>query len=189
VLLRRDTDHYSTEAAFLQRLLEEGMRDAHVLQQSIEYLEQSNQSLTAHTNSLEEARREVLAQVNTEKELLRIQERDVMSAKHALDTMKSGSGEGLPRVSQGKHTQENLRDLIQKPSDEFEQVQRQTRQAIAQDPVAAPWHATPFGGAAPAFGAAAPAFGDLGSNSTFGASLHDRAAPKLPFDNRCREGV
>merc|ERR1712217_466152 len=101
------------------------MRDAKVLQQSIEYLEQSNLSLAAHTQSLEEARREVLQQVNTEKDLLRIQERDVIAAKHALETLQSGSGEGFARTTLRKtEANDGFRDFpMHQPSDE---VQRPT---------------------------------------------------------------
>merc|ERR1712151_1310484 len=48
ILLRRDHDHYGKEAGFLQKLFDEGMQDIQATQQSIEYLETSNQSLFAH---------------------------------------------------------------------------------------------------------------------------------------------
>lgn len=97
ILLRRDRGHYGAEATFLQRLFDEGTRDAQALQQSIEYLEQSNQSLAAHTKSLEEARREILEQVKVEKELLRKEEFEAQSAKQALETLRGAGTDGMAR--------------------------------------------------------------------------------------------
>jgi len=99
ILLRRDRGHYGNEVAFLQRLFDEGTLDASALQQSIEYLEQSNQSLSAHTQSLEEARREILAQVRLEKELLRKEEVEAQSAKQALETLRGAGLDGLTGLS------------------------------------------------------------------------------------------
>merc|ERR1712187_623655 len=100
VLLRSDHDHPSKEVVFQQRLLAEGMKDKQNLQQSIEYLEQSNKSLLAHTKSLEEARREVLEQVKTEKELLRREEHDALQVKQALDALRDGNGAAASRMRQ-----------------------------------------------------------------------------------------
>merc|ERR1712224_632971 len=66
IALRRDQEHSGKEVGFLRKLLDEGLRDAQTLQQSIEYLETSNQSLFSHTSALEEARKEILDQVRIE---------------------------------------------------------------------------------------------------------------------------
>lgn len=101
VLLRRDPEHYSREVAFLRRLLDEGLRDTQALQQSIEYLEQSNQSLLAHTSSLEEARREVLEQVRIEREALERERREAERAKQAYASLRVGgaAGGGLEQLT------------------------------------------------------------------------------------------
>jgi hypothetical protein len=99
VMLRCDHDHFSKEASFLKRLLDEGTRDAQALQQSIEYLEQSNTSLRAHTKTLEEARREVLNTVNVEKDLLRKEQNEAEFAKQALDSLKTDGVDGLMHLS------------------------------------------------------------------------------------------
>lgn len=99
ILLRQDRGHYGNEVTFLQRLFDGGSQDAQALQQSIEYLEQSNQSLVAHTTSLEEARREIQQQVRLEKEFLLKEELEVQSAKQALETLRGASAEGAAALS------------------------------------------------------------------------------------------
>jgi len=112
VLLRRDGNHYSKEAAFLQKLLDEAIRDTQVLQQSVDYVERSNESLLAHTQALQDARREVLDQVQMEKELLKQQERETILAKSALETLKSGGGtvDVAARLAASRRTNEAMLD-------------------------------------------------------------------------------
>lgn len=90
VSLWRDRAHYGNEIAFLNRLLDEGMRDTQALQQSIEYLEKSNHSLIAHTKSLEAVRREVLEQVWTEKASFRKEQTETNHVKQVLEALRSG---------------------------------------------------------------------------------------------------
>lgn len=97
ITLRRDRNHYGTQAAFLEKVYEEGVNDVQSLQRSVEYLEQSNQSLAAHTQSLEEARREILEQVRYEKELLRKEELEAQSAKQSLETLRGSGSDRLAR--------------------------------------------------------------------------------------------
>lgn len=92
ILLRRDQGHYGSELAFLQRLLDEGAKDMEALHESIAYLEQSNQSLTSHTRSLEEARKEVQRQAQAERELLRKEQEAAQRAKQALEMLSEASG-------------------------------------------------------------------------------------------------
>jgi len=91
VLLRSDHSHYGREAAFLQRLLEEGTRDTQSLQSSIEFLETSNRSLHAHTMSLEEARQDVLQQLRAERSLLEQEQQETQQVKRALESLKGGA--------------------------------------------------------------------------------------------------
>jgi hypothetical protein len=99
VMLRCDHDHFAKESAFLKRLLDEATRDAQALQQSIEYLEQSNTSIRAHTKTLEDARNEVLETVKHEKELLRKEQREADFAKQALEALRIDGVDGLMRIS------------------------------------------------------------------------------------------
>jgi hypothetical protein len=99
VMLRCDHDHFAKEAAFLKRLLDEATRDAEALQHSIEYLEQSNTSIRAHTKTLEDARNEVLQTVKNEKELLRKEQREAEFAKQALEALRVDGVDGLMRMS------------------------------------------------------------------------------------------
>lgn len=104
VMLRCDHDHFAKEAVFLRRLVEEGTRDSQALQQSIEYLEQSNSSLRSHTATLEEARREVLETVKVEKELLRKEQMEAEFAKKALEALRTDGVDGLMRMSAARPT-------------------------------------------------------------------------------------
>merc|ERR1711935_1093323 len=116
VMLRCDHDHFAKEAVFLRRLLEEGTRDSQALQQSIEYLEQSNSSLRAHTATLEDARREVLETVKVEKELLRKEQAEAEFAKQALEALRTDGVDGLMRMSASRQTA-NSRPAPMLPSD------------------------------------------------------------------------
>jgi hypothetical protein len=102
VMLRCDHDHFAKEAVFLRKLLDEGTRDAQALQQSIEYLEQSNSNLRAHTKTLEEARNEVLDTVKGEKELLRKERDEAEFAQRALEALRTDGVDGLMRISGGR---------------------------------------------------------------------------------------
>lgn len=142
VLLRRDPEHYSREVAFLRRLLDEGVRDTQALQQSIEYLEQSNHSLLAHTSSLTEARHEVLEQVRAEREALERERREAARAKQAYGSLRAGGvGGGLEHLarhggpSAGVSGPPRSLDSIQQPHPDS----------------AADAEANGFGGAAPAW--------------------------------------
>lgn len=100
VLLRRDRSHYGDEVSFLERLYEEGTRDAEALQQSVEYLEQLNESVSAHTRALDEARRGIVERLRAERDLLRREEAETRSARRALDALRGGAlglarGDGL----------------------------------------------------------------------------------------------
>lgn len=163
VLLRRDTDHYSKEVAFLQRLLDEATRDAQVLQQSIEYFDRSNQSLTAHTKALEEARQDVLSQVKMEREMLKKEEQEALLAKTTLETLRPGVG-GDPASA---YTASRLPPAteVQGPSD----FGRMTRPATEP----APWFAGGGFGSLP----------DTGGNGFFS----DMSIPPTPTPSMGKE--
>jgi len=137
VMLRCDHDHFTKEAAFLRRLLDEGLRDAKSLQQSIECLEQSNQSLLAHTKSLEEAQREVLEQVRMEKDMLAKEQSEAVFAKEALEALKSGGLDNLVKLGQERN------NFDSRPPEPFrEGVQRpRTAPEVYPDMNTKPWHA------------------------------------------------
>jgi len=99
ILLRRDRGHYGMEVSFLQKLFDDGSRDAQALQQSIDYLEQSNLSLAAHTKSLEDARKDVQEQIKMEEQLLQRQRTEAESAKQALQTLRGIGPDGLGSLS------------------------------------------------------------------------------------------
>merc|ERR1712100_88807 len=99
VMLRCDHDHFAKEAVFLRRLLDEAQRDAQALQHSIEYLEQSNTNLRAHTKTLEDARRDVLETVKVEKELLRKEREEAHFAQTAMEALRTDGVDGLMRMS------------------------------------------------------------------------------------------
>jgi len=61
-----------------------------VLQQSVDYLEQSNKNILAHSQTLPHARRDVLDRAQTEKELLKQQECETILAKSALGMLSGG---------------------------------------------------------------------------------------------------
>lgn len=111
VLLRRDNDHFRKQAAFLQKLFDDGMRDTQTLRESIDYLEQSNHSLLAHTRALEEARREMLEQAKNEKELLHKEQRNALEAKQALEALRSGNNDEITRISDVKPVAETQAPL------------------------------------------------------------------------------
>lgn len=96
IMWHRNHGHYHREATFLKRLFDEGLRDTEALQQSIEYLEQSNQGLLAHTRSLEDARREVLEQVRTETELLEKERWEAVRSRAALDALRGAADSAEP---------------------------------------------------------------------------------------------
>eukprot|EP00747_Dinoflagellata_sp_TGD_P182354 gnl/TRDRNA2_/TRDRNA2_36579_c0_seq1.p1 gnl/TRDRNA2_/TRDRNA2_36579_c0~~gnl/TRDRNA2_/TRDRNA2_36579_c0_seq1.p1 ORF type:complete len:589 (+),score=117.27 gnl/TRDRNA2_/TRDRNA2_36579_c0_seq1:48-1814(+) len=88
---RRDHEQSSREVAFLRRLLDESLRDSHTLTQSIEYLEQSNHSICAHTKTLEDVRRGLLDQVRAEKAVLGREQREVQIVKQASESLRAAA--------------------------------------------------------------------------------------------------
>merc|ERR1712232_1157788 len=75
---------------FQKRLHDEGMRDLQALNESIEYLERSNQNLVSHSRSLEESLGEVRARVHAESATLERERREASRSKQALDALRSG---------------------------------------------------------------------------------------------------
>jgi len=87
---RRHHGHAHQEASFQKRLHDEGLRDMQALNQSIEYLERSNQNLISHSQSLEETLGEVRARVLAESTTLERERREASRAKQALDALRNG---------------------------------------------------------------------------------------------------
>lgn len=191
MLLRRDNTHYGKEAAFLQRLFDEGMRDAQALQQSVEYLEQSNQSLMAHTKSLEEARREILEQVRVEKDLLNKEQREALAAKQVLEALKS----------EGADVHRNSVRQVAGPQGFSSDDGIRHRRAAALE-ATKPWNSGLIGDGV--LGLGGSGFGGLGDLSDFGGPggsgfgaaegaaagrSAPRPPPRAPLGVREREGV
>jgi len=128
ILLRSDHDHYAKEVAFLQKLLEEGKRDIEGLQQSVDYLELSNQSLLAHSRSLAEARREVADQLRQERHILQQEKEEAQKVTEALAALRSG-GEALARAG-----------LTERGLDPMGMGGAQPRGPDLRDVVSQPWH-------------------------------------------------
>merc|ERR1712166_526261 len=72
----------------MQRLLSEGTRDTEKLQQSIEYLEQTNQSLLEHMRSLQAARHDVLERARKEKEFLSREQQEAERVRKVLEQLR-----------------------------------------------------------------------------------------------------
>lgn len=98
ILLRRDSDHYAAEHTFLQRIYLEGSNDVQALQQSVEYLEQSNQSLVAHIANLQLARGEVLQQLQYEEQVLVRERHEANRIKQTLAALKGSGADPLLRA-------------------------------------------------------------------------------------------
>jgi len=88
--LRRDHGHYGSEAVYLQNLFDEGLRDTEAVQQSIEYLEKSNQSVFAHIQSLQDSRRELQQQTQAQKDVFRREQQEVAAVRQALEKLRRG---------------------------------------------------------------------------------------------------
>jgi hypothetical protein len=93
LLWNRSHGHYNREVEFLKRLFDECMRDTQALQHSIEYFEESNRSLVAHTNSLHEARGKVLEQFRAETTALEKERQEAAQVRKRLQALR---GEGGP---------------------------------------------------------------------------------------------
>merc|ERR1711957_899321 len=138
VLLRCDPEHGGKELQIMQRLLGEGTRDTERLQQSIEYLEQTNFSLQEHTRSLQAARHEVLEQVRKEKELLAREQHEAEEIRKLLEKLR---GPGVDSASADREFASNLGPDL---DTSFRQAPvahdgiQQSRRALAHEPSASP---------------------------------------------------
>lgn len=151
ILLRRDSDHYAAEHTFLETMFMEGTNDVQVLQQSVEYLEQSNQGLVAHISNLQSARGEVLQQLQYEEDLLARERQEVDRIQQTLVALKGGGADPLLRTGRLAHAGSAGPGGHSRPGGFGDAVAA----AVAAQPAAAAAH----GGAAPALpcgGAAAP---------------------------------
>lgn len=87
ISLRRDRDHFTNELAFLKNAYDEDTRNLEALHRANIYLEQSYQALEAHTTQLERQRREIVQQMDVEKDLMRQEERQNSELKNKLERM------------------------------------------------------------------------------------------------------
>eukprot|EP00927_Polykrikos_kofoidii_P040525 TRINITY_DN34625_c0_g2_i1.p1 TRINITY_DN34625_c0_g2~~TRINITY_DN34625_c0_g2_i1.p1 ORF type:complete len:775 (-),score=106.93 TRINITY_DN34625_c0_g2_i1:701-3025(-) len=91
VVLRRNHIYYGQEAAFLQRVLDEGQRDTQALENSLEYLEHSQNNLVVQTHSLRDVRREVLEQIRAQEDSLERERKELPLIRQALEALRGGT--------------------------------------------------------------------------------------------------
>lgn len=109
ISLRRDRDHYAEELQFLQRMAEEEEQTLETVRSSNQFLEKSQKTLELHTHQLEVQRKEVLAQVSKERELVRQEERQNAELRNKLERMRREQQQVAMSRQEASHRQERLR--------------------------------------------------------------------------------
>jgi len=87
ISLRKDRDHFAEELAFLQRLLHEEEQHLAIVNNVNLTIERSYQALETHTGQLDHQRKELLGQVEMEKEAVKQEEKDNAELRHKLERM------------------------------------------------------------------------------------------------------
>eukprot|EP00929_Paragymnodinium_shiwhaense_P052812 TRINITY_DN2644_c0_g2_i1.p1 TRINITY_DN2644_c0_g2~~TRINITY_DN2644_c0_g2_i1.p1 ORF type:complete len:689 (+),score=111.06 TRINITY_DN2644_c0_g2_i1:122-2188(+) len=157
IALQRDRGHYGKEAVFLKRVLEESTKDLQALQSSVQYLEESQANLTKHTRSLEDARKDVVQQLQNETQLLETERQEVERVRKALDALRASGLDGLvPSIASGASPQGfsgvfgGAPDLLGPPTS----VQQPRNQQLSSAPDSrngggTPWWSSGFSAARP----------------------------------------
>merc|ERR1712085_128929 len=86
--LRNDRNHFADECSFLQQMAADEAKTFDVVQNANQYLEKSFLELEAQTGVLEQQRRELLLQIVKEKDLVRVEERQIAELRNNLERIR-----------------------------------------------------------------------------------------------------
>lgn len=88
ISLRRDRDHFSAELSFLQKMAVEEENTLLTLHHTSSVLQKSYHSLEGQTEHLERQRRELVQEVASERESIRLEERNNSEIRNRLDRLR-----------------------------------------------------------------------------------------------------
>eukprot|EP00927_Polykrikos_kofoidii_P017222 TRINITY_DN1781_c0_g1_i2.p1 TRINITY_DN1781_c0_g1~~TRINITY_DN1781_c0_g1_i2.p1 ORF type:complete len:972 (+),score=146.35 TRINITY_DN1781_c0_g1_i2:205-2916(+) len=111
ISLRRDRCHFAEELTFLKRTAEDEEKTLEVIRRANQFLDKSYRDLEIHTEQLETQRKELLQEVNKEKDLVRAEERQSAEMRNRLDRMRREYASTVSEKREANLREQRVREM------------------------------------------------------------------------------